>query len=281
VAEGDKVVHRLLASSLEIISVSSCQNIGWRNTNPRCVPRSRRYFDVQRHREARAGGTRRLRDVSRRDGRGENSSPRFSSSDLRRPRPAAPRLFAAADGLTSAENVGVLVRNCVAFGASKHCSSGRPAPARICAARCATRWGRYFNCRSWRPLHLVGTACRNCGSKASAVSPRIRTRTSVYCTKHSFQARTFASCSELKATAFPPPCWPRVMKPWPSRCRPRRGFAQCRERRGRVPLRCQPATSRSPTETYLRHHGKMIAGELARPREGDGLRPQHRHLATR
>ena len=30
---------------------------------------------------------------------------------------ARPRLFVAVDGLTNAENIGVLVRNCVAFGA--------------------------------------------------------------------------------------------------------------------------------------------------------------------
>jgi tRNA G18 (ribose-2'-O)-methylase SpoU len=114
VAEGDKVVHRLLASSLEIISVLVPEH---RLAEYEPALQTRREdvltFCVTDKRvlEELVGfemfqGVMAVAKIP--------SPP--SLSDLRRPN-QPPRLFAAADGLTSAENVGVLVRNCVAFGA--------------------------------------------------------------------------------------------------------------------------------------------------------------------
>lgn len=114
VAEGDKVVHRLLASSLEIISV--------------LVPEHR----LAEYEPALRNRTEDVLTFCVTDKRVLEELVGFemfqgvmavakipsppSLSDLRRTN-QPPRLFAAADGLTSAENVGVLVRNCVAFGA--------------------------------------------------------------------------------------------------------------------------------------------------------------------
>lgn len=114
VAEGDKVVHRLLASSLEIISV--------------LVPEHR----LAEYEPALQARTEEVLTFCVTDKRVLEELVGFEmfqgvmavakipaqlsfAEQLRTSHP--PRLFVAADGLTSAENVGVLVRNCVAFGA--------------------------------------------------------------------------------------------------------------------------------------------------------------------
>ncbi len=114
VAEGDKVVHRLLASAFEVVSVLLPEH---RLTEYEPALRARAesipvYAVTQKRVLEELVGFEMFQGVL---------------AVARIPRPcvlndlirnsASPRLFVAADGLTSAENVGVLVRNCAAFGA--------------------------------------------------------------------------------------------------------------------------------------------------------------------
>jgi len=114
VAEGDKVVHRLLASALEIISVlvpehrlaeyepaleSRAENILTFSVTEKRVLEELVGFEMFQ-------GVMAVAKIP--------APP--SLAELLATNPA-PRLFVAADGLTSAENVGVLARNCVAFNA--------------------------------------------------------------------------------------------------------------------------------------------------------------------
>jgi tRNA G18 (ribose-2'-O)-methylase SpoU len=114
VAEGDKVVHRLLASSLTVISVLLPEH-RLAEYEPGLRARSEDFpvFAVTEKRilEELVGfemfqGVLAVAKIP----------PPCSLAELVA-RCKSPRLFAAADGLTSAENIGVLVRNCAAFGA--------------------------------------------------------------------------------------------------------------------------------------------------------------------
>lgn len=112
VAEGDKVVHRLLASALEIVSVlvpehrlaeyEPALRTRKENITTYSVPDKRVLEELV--------GFEMFQGVMA----VAKIPPRESLEGLLT-KMAAPRLFAAADGLTSAENIGVLVRNCVAF----------------------------------------------------------------------------------------------------------------------------------------------------------------------
>ncbi len=114
VAEGDKVVHRLLASDLEVVSV--------------LLPEHR----LAEYEPALAGRRENILVFSATEKRileqlvgfelfqGVLAVAKVPAQDslaalLNKTHP--PRLLVAADGLTNAENVGVLTRNCVAFGA--------------------------------------------------------------------------------------------------------------------------------------------------------------------
>lgn len=112
VAEGDKVVHRLLASSLEIISVLVPEH---RLAEYEPALRTRvediLTFSVTEKRVLEElVGFEMFQGVM-----AVAKIPPVETLSSLLAKTAAPRLFAAADGLTSAENVGVLVRNCVAF----------------------------------------------------------------------------------------------------------------------------------------------------------------------
>ena len=114
VAEGDKVVHRLLASSLKIVSVLLPEHrlseyepglrIRSENIHVYAVTEKRVLEELVGF-EMFQG----ILAVAR--------IPSVYSLNELLTKCKPPRLFAAADGLTSAENIGVLVRNCVAFGA--------------------------------------------------------------------------------------------------------------------------------------------------------------------
>ena len=114
VAEGDKVVHRLLASGLEIISVlvpehrlaeyESALHARSEDVLTFCVTNKRVLEELV--------GFEMFQGVMA----VAKIPAKLSLAELLRTS-HPPRLFAAADGLTSAENVGVLTRNCVAFGA--------------------------------------------------------------------------------------------------------------------------------------------------------------------
>ena len=114
VAEGDKVVHRLLASSLTIISVLLPEH---RLAEYEPGLRARRedlpvYAVTEKRILEELVGFEMFQGVLA----VAKIPPPCSLAELVA-KCKSPRLFAAADGLTSAENIGVLVRNCAAFGA--------------------------------------------------------------------------------------------------------------------------------------------------------------------
>ena len=112
VAEGDKVVHRLLASSLTVISVllpehrlaeyEPALRTRWENISVYAVTEKRVLEELV--------GFEMFQGVL-----AVANVPAICSLNDLLARCRSPRLFVAADGLTSAENIGVLVRNCVAF----------------------------------------------------------------------------------------------------------------------------------------------------------------------
>lgn len=112
VAEGDKVVHRLLESSLPVVSVLIPEH-RWAEYAPGLSCRQENivaYVTPKRVVEQLVGfhmfqGVMAVAKIP----------PRLTLDELL-DRSASPRLFAAADGLMNAENMGALVRNCVAFG---------------------------------------------------------------------------------------------------------------------------------------------------------------------
>jgi tRNA G18 (ribose-2'-O)-methylase SpoU len=113
VAEGDKVVQRLLESSFTVISVILPES---RRAEFRPLLASRPetfvvYLANKHFLEALVGfelfqGVLAIGKIPR----------PLTLADLLGPR-TGPKLFAAVDGLSSAENIGLLVRNCAAFGA--------------------------------------------------------------------------------------------------------------------------------------------------------------------
>lgn len=114
VAEGDKVVHRLLASSLTIVSVLLPEHRlaeyepGLRNRSEDLSV----YAVTEKRVLEELVGFEMFQGVL-----AVAKVPAVCSLTDLLEKCQPPRLFVAADGLTSAENIGVLVRNCVAFGA--------------------------------------------------------------------------------------------------------------------------------------------------------------------
>ena len=114
VAEGDKVVQRLLESQFEVVSVLLPAT---RLTEFEPLLRIRSEPNIPIHVVARKEILEKLVGFDLFQGVlavGRIPPPR-SLADLITASPP-PRLFVAVDGLTNAENIGVLVRNCVAFG---------------------------------------------------------------------------------------------------------------------------------------------------------------------
>ena len=70
----------------------------------------------------------------------------------------APKLFAAVDGLSNAENIGLLVRNCAAFGVQA-LFVARPAAVPTCAGPCAIPWAHCSSC----PLSNPPISRKACG----------------------------------------------------------------------------------------------------------------------
>ena len=114
VAEGDKVVHRLLASQLEVVSVLLPDHrLGEyepalrsrRETIPVFAVTDRRVLEELIGFEMFQG----VLAVAK--------TPQPLALTALLGRTTSPRLFVAADGLTNAENIGLLARNCTAFGA--------------------------------------------------------------------------------------------------------------------------------------------------------------------
>lgn len=115
VAEGDKVVHRLLASSLEIISVLVPEH-RLAEYEPALRQRSEANLTVfvvtEKQVLTALVGFEMFQGVM-----AVVKIPAAPALDDLLRSTVAPRFFCAADGLSNAENVGALVRNCVAFGA--------------------------------------------------------------------------------------------------------------------------------------------------------------------
>jgi tRNA G18 (ribose-2'-O)-methylase SpoU len=112
VAEGDKVVQRLLESSFHLISVVLPENrLG--EFRPLLDARSEDFTVYLAERKFLVT----LTGIELFQGfLAVGKIPRtFSLADLLAQSPA-PQLFATVDGLTNAENIGLLVRNCAAFG---------------------------------------------------------------------------------------------------------------------------------------------------------------------
>ncbi len=114
VAEGDKVVHRLLASDLEVVSVLMPEH---RLAEYEPALRTRRedvlvFSATDKHVLEELVGFELFQGVL-----AVAKVPTQDRLPALFKKSSTPRLLVAADGLTNAENVGVLVRNCVAFGA--------------------------------------------------------------------------------------------------------------------------------------------------------------------
>ncbi len=113
VAEGDKVVQRLLESHFQIVSVVLPENrleefrplLDARAENFEVYLADRKFLVTLTGIELFQGFLA-IGKIPR----------RFSLDDLFT-QSASPKLFATVDGLTNAENIGLLVRNCAAFGA--------------------------------------------------------------------------------------------------------------------------------------------------------------------
>lgn len=114
VAEGDKVVQRLLESRFEVLSVLlPAERLA--EFEPRL--RARPEANIPVHVVARKDFLATLVGFDLFQGVlavGRIPSPGSLAARIRASPP--PRLFVAVDGLTNSENIGVLVRNCVAFG---------------------------------------------------------------------------------------------------------------------------------------------------------------------
>lgn len=114
VAEGDKVVHRLLASEFSIVSALMperrfAEYASELNARPENIPV---YLVSNKHVLESLVGFAMFQGVM---AVGRIPAPTTLAGVLARSE--RPRLFVAVDGLTNAENLGVLVRNCAAFGA--------------------------------------------------------------------------------------------------------------------------------------------------------------------
>jgi len=113
VAEGDKVVHRLLSSSLEIISVF-LPSARLPEYEPALLARPEdilTYCVAEKRILTELVGFEMFQGVM-----AVARVPQEPDLDELFAMTSSPRLFVAADGLSNAENVGALVRNCAAFG---------------------------------------------------------------------------------------------------------------------------------------------------------------------
>src|SRR5437899_2414657 len=114
VAEGDKVVHRLLASAFRVESVLLPE----KRLAEFAPALEKRPEDIAVYLVANKQVLEALVGFELFQGvMAVGRIPAPTSLEEALARSAPPRLFVAVDGLTSAENLGVLVRNCAAFGA--------------------------------------------------------------------------------------------------------------------------------------------------------------------
>jgi tRNA G18 (ribose-2'-O)-methylase SpoU len=113
VAEGDKVVQRLLESQFQIVSVVLPEN-RLEEFRPLLEARAESFEVYLADRKFLVT----LTGIELFQGfLAVGKIPRTFSLDYLMAQSASPKLFATVDGLTNAENIGLLVRNCAAFGA--------------------------------------------------------------------------------------------------------------------------------------------------------------------
>jgi len=114
VAEGDKVVRRLLESHFGVLSVLLPAN---RVAEFEPLLRARPETEIPVFAVTNKAALEELVGFEMFQGvLAIGRIPVMATLDNVLANPARPRLFAAVDGLTSAENIGLLVRNCAAFG---------------------------------------------------------------------------------------------------------------------------------------------------------------------
>jgi tRNA G18 (ribose-2'-O)-methylase SpoU len=141
--------------------------------------------------------------------------PAWTLVDARRA--ATPRLFAAVEGLTSAENLGALVRNCAAFRTQ----------ALVVGETCTSPWlrravrasmGTIFNLPTVEPTSLADAllALRDAGVRCLAAHPHVNGRTLpmadlrgdtciVFGSEgYGLSATVLAACDEAVAVPMPP-----------------------------------------------------------------------------
>lgn len=214
VAEGDKVVHRLLASQLEIVSV--------------LVPEHRlsEYEPAlnSRHEEIAVFAVTDKRVLEELVGF-EMFQGVMAVAKIPSPAPlpellsksAAPRLFAAADGLSNAENIGVLVRNCVAFGVQA-LFVGETSASPYLRRAVRNSMGTVFQLPIYETTRLTDTLAelRNSGVRCIAAHPHTEQHT-LYATDfrrdtcivlgaegNGISPAVLAACDEAVAIPMPP-----------------------------------------------------------------------------
>lgn len=213
VAEGEKVVRRLLESRLTVVSVLLPEK-WFRELEPliRARPEAIAIYTAPRPVLERLTGFtmyQGLLAVAR-------MPPAWTLADALERAPV-PRLFAAVDGLTSAENLGALVRNCAAFRAQVLLvgeTSGSPWLRRAVRAS----MGTIFHLPTVEPADLAATlhALRHAGVRCVAAHPHTAghtlTRTDltgdtclVFGSEgYGLSARVLAACDAAVAVPMPP-----------------------------------------------------------------------------
>lgn len=200
VAEGDKVVHRLLESSLVIVSVLIPEH-RWAEYEPGL---SRRTEDIKAFVTPKSVVEQLVGFEMFQGVLAVAKIPPPLTLDELLTRAPQPRLLIAADGLTNAENIGALVRNCAAFGAQallvgETCASPflRRAvrnsmgtvfqlpvlqPPSLVAAlwelqsrgvRCLAAHPHMVQAQVWQ-TDFTGDCCLVLGSEGEGLSPRVR-----------------------------------------------------------------------------------------------------------
>ena len=115
VAEGDKVVRRLLESDFDVLSVLLPEH---RLAEFEPLLQARREPEIPVFAVTKKSVLEELVGFEMFQGvLAVGRIPVVATLETVLAKPAGPRLFAAVDGVTSAENIGLLVRNCAAFGA--------------------------------------------------------------------------------------------------------------------------------------------------------------------
>ena len=167
--------------------------------------------------------------------------PLASLEEIFRKSPA-PKLFVAVHEMSNAENLGALVRNCVAFGVQGMIvgeTSSSPYLRRavrnsmgaifdLPVYELNNRMGELheslikhqFGTLETRPSETLAQTLRDLRNAACVASRRIRTRTKRFCRRRIFPA-IVASSLATKGTGFPRKSWRRVTRRWRSRCRRR------------------------------------------------------------